>query len=433
MRVLFTTWASTGHYLPMVPTAWALRAAGHDVRMTSQPALAPVLRDSGLPSTVVGRDVDLMGLLRTARGLVERRRPGGRTGRLSDCLAGRTGRANLVHGYRILREIEDDTAAMYQALWTKRPVVRNWRLSFYGEQAEAMIEGLLDLARSWRPDLIVYDPFTHAGPVVAKLIGVPAVRHLFGPDIAYFTDTTGETRGWAAMLSRYGFGADEVDLRGSATVDPCPPSLQIDDTAAPVRRIRTRYVPYNGVAEVPGWLAEPPARPRICLTWGTSVHQHLGDDAFLPGETMLGCAKLADERDAELVLAIAANQRAMLPPDLPSGVRVVESVPLDALLPTCTAIVHQGGAGTMLTGLRHGLPQLVLTQSLDQATNAFQLVAAGAGQTLAAEGMLSSDLMAAGHELLDDPAYRAAARRIQHEIRSAPTPAEVVRDLVALT
>src|SRR5262245_47355088 len=59
MRVLFTTFAWPSHYFPMVPLAWALRAAGHDVRMTSQPELLPTMRDSGLLATAVGRDLDV--------------------------------------------------------------------------------------------------------------------------------------------------------------------------------------------------------------------------------------------------------------------------------------------------------------------------------------------------------------------------------------
>ncbi|HZN74657.1 MAG TPA: glycosyl transferase family 28, partial [Micromonosporaceae bacterium] len=47
MRVLFTTFAWPSHYFPMVPLAWALQAAGHEVRMTSQPELLPTMRRSG--------------------------------------------------------------------------------------------------------------------------------------------------------------------------------------------------------------------------------------------------------------------------------------------------------------------------------------------------------------------------------------------------
>ncbi len=61
MRVLFTTFAWPSHYFPMVPLAWACRAAGHEVRMASQPELADLMRRSGLPYVTVGRDVDIVG------------------------------------------------------------------------------------------------------------------------------------------------------------------------------------------------------------------------------------------------------------------------------------------------------------------------------------------------------------------------------------
>ena len=49
MRILFTTFAWPSHYFAQVPLAWACRAAGHEVRMTSQPELERVMLASGLP------------------------------------------------------------------------------------------------------------------------------------------------------------------------------------------------------------------------------------------------------------------------------------------------------------------------------------------------------------------------------------------------
>src|SRR5688500_2073889 len=67
MRVLFTTWAWPSHYFPLVPLAWALRSAGHEVLMTSQPDLLPPMRASGLPAVAVGRCVDAAAAHRKAR------------------------------------------------------------------------------------------------------------------------------------------------------------------------------------------------------------------------------------------------------------------------------------------------------------------------------------------------------------------------------
>jgi hypothetical protein len=434
MRVLFTTWAWPSHYFPLVPPAWALKAGGHEVLMAGQPELLPTMRASGLPCTTVGHDVDVAAVYLHGRHLLngrgparpERAIPPGRTAWMTDHLLGYLDNTDLVPTYGMLRRLEEETHALFRALWATSRSAKPWRLSLHGEAAQAMADDLLALARSWRPDLIVYDALTFAGPLVARLIGVPAVRSLFGPDVTYFTRTTG----LSPVLER--FGLDDLDLLGTATIDPCPASLQLPDSVAPTHRIRTRYIPYNGLSATPAWLPDKPHRERICLTWGTSIHRLFGDQAFLPGDILRACAKLADERDAELVLAITATQRHLIP-DPPAGVRIVESVPLNALLPTCSALIHQGGAGTMLTALHHGLPQIVLPQLFDEAANAFVLTATGAAKTHAALGLAASDLITTAHTLLDDPTHRAAARHLRDEMHRQPSPSHVVDDLTNLT
>jgi UDP:flavonoid glycosyltransferase YjiC (YdhE family) len=441
MRVLFTTWAWPSHFLPMVPLAWALRAAGHDVRMTSQPALIPAMLEAGLPVTPVGHDLDFAGVY---LGAMEQLRaavptvPGGiaparrrRFERVSDrVLAANGDRAvrDQVRALLTLRDLEGEAQGVYRAIRANRPADTTDGLSLYGEIAEAMVDGLVEFGRAWKPDLIVFDPLTYAGPIAASLLGVPAVRNLFGPDVTYFNNL-GEAAVLGPLLARHGL--DTVDLLGTATVDPCPPGLQFPDSMTPTRRIFHRYVPHNGMSEIPRWLYDEPERPRICLTWGTSMVKLFGEQAFLPPELLLGAIKLAEDRGAELMLAVTASQRNLLP-DLPDVVRVVESVPLQALLPTCQLLIHQGGAGSMLSALVCGLPQLVVSQMPDQGVNAHLLVATGAGQTMAARGADAAAVLNAGHELLDEASYAAAGRRLRDEIFDQPTPAEIVPDLEAL-
>jgi hypothetical protein len=320
--------------------------------------------------------------------------------------------ADLARGHAAMRRLEAETRAIFGGLRHRQAVRSLGGPPLYGEVADAMADDLLAVARAWRPDVVVYDPLTYAGPWVAAELGVPAVRSLFGPDVTYFSNAAG------------------ADTLGTASLDPSPPGLQLSQAIAPTVRIPSRYVPYNGVAEVPSWLPDRPGA-RICLTWGTSIHRLFGERAFLPAEVLAGATALARERGAELILAITANQRPMLG-ELAPPVRVVESVPLDALLPTCQALIHQGGAGTTLTALRHGLPQLVLTQVFDQAVNAYQLVAAGAGLTRTVTGLSASDVHTDAARLLDDPSFAGAAGRLRDEMRAQPTPAAAVRALAEL-
>ncbi|GAB3904599.1 hypothetical protein GCM10029964_098610 [Kibdelosporangium lantanae] len=52
MRVLFTTSAARPHLYPIVPLAWACRAAGHEVRVASGAKIADDIVHTGLPAVV---------------------------------------------------------------------------------------------------------------------------------------------------------------------------------------------------------------------------------------------------------------------------------------------------------------------------------------------------------------------------------------------
>jgi UDP:flavonoid glycosyltransferase YjiC (YdhE family) len=379
MRILFTTFAWPSHYAAMVPLAWACRNAGHDVRMASQPELADVILRSGLPGVLVGRDVDVVAHHRS----VMDTRPA-------------TG---------LPPPPEQWDAA-------RRQRVRR-ALAIFVELAEAMADDLIAFARAWRPDLVVFDPLSYAGPLAARLVGVPAVRNLFGPDITLDL----EQEALAPLLDRYGVA--DLDIFGALTVDPCPPGLQLPSRHG--SRQRMRYVPHSGLSTVPAWLAEPPARRRVCLTWGTSTTRlSTHYTSWLP-EILSGLSKV----DAEVVLAVTAADRSLLG-DLPGGVRIAEQVPLEALLPSCAAVVHQGGAGTTLTSLLYGLPQLVIAQLADQLVNAYCVSRSGAGRYLIPDDGVGQPALDGVTSLLDEPAYRQAAEGLRHEMRAAPPPAGIV-------
>ncbi len=55
MRILLTTYPEKPIFQPMVPLAWALRAAGHEVRVASQPFFADTITQAGLTAVPAGR------------------------------------------------------------------------------------------------------------------------------------------------------------------------------------------------------------------------------------------------------------------------------------------------------------------------------------------------------------------------------------------
>ena len=69
--------------------------------------------------------------------------------------------------------------------------------------------------------------------------------------------------------------------------------------------------------------------------------------------------------DADLVAAVPSGGAGLLGRDGRDGRRggrltVTEALPLHLLLPACDAVVHQGGAGTTMTAVACGTPQLVV-------------------------------------------------------------------------
>lgn len=98
-------------------------------------------------------------------------------------------------------------------------------------------------------------------------------------------------------------------------------------------------MPYNGGAVLPDWVLRRPQRPRIAVTLGTIVPRLQGVDVAQR------IVALAPQLDAEFVLAMEPLDRDRLG-RLPTTVRAPGWLPMNALLRTCTAVVHHGGSGT---------------------------------------------------------------------------------------
>jgi UDP:flavonoid glycosyltransferase YjiC (YdhE family) len=130
----------------------------------------------------------------------------------------------------------------------------------------------------------------------------------------------------------------------------------------------------------------------------------------------------------EVVVAVRGEDRSLLG-DVPAGVRVVTDTPLHLVLPSCAAIVHQGGAGTTITSLMSGVPQLVLPFIADQFVNGARVAECGAGRCLELRAATGDGIREAVADLLDTPGYQQAARHWRAESEQLPAPARVAADL----
>lgn len=418
MRVLFTPVAATTTPLfHMVPLAWAFRAAGHEVRVAALPSLSPATVSVGLPAVEVGRDYEIMdGVLRSR---------GGR--RVIEASAGAWTESGLASA--------DGSESAIDAHAEEHADIRDATLAPLVEATARMAPDLLRFAEAWRPDLVVCDSMVFAAPLVSQTLGIPLVRQTWGPDVMRMISQPlqgrsdgGDVRaqwpsGLPDLYERYGLEVrNDYPVR---TVDPWPASLQLPGMTG---RLPLRFVPYNGTAAVPDWVLDRADRPRVCVTWGTSTAALAGDEAFVLPQVVKGLADL----DLEVVLAISADDREKLGA-LPDNARVAQNVPLHLFMPTCDAIVNQGGTSSLLTAACHGLPQLLMPQTADNPFNAANFAGSGASVTLDAAGAGPQDIGAAVTRLLTDEAYRTAAGKVRDEIAEMPPPSAVVRTLEDLT
>ncbi len=377
MRLLLATSALASHHYAMVPFGWAALAAGHEVRLATSPELVGAAARSGLPVVPVGPALDFPQLHR-------------------DLLAEVTGQGRPY-----------DPKLLYATV------------------AGLMAESLVGLARQWRPDVVVFDPATLAAPVAAAAVGARAVRYLWGLDIMGRGRTLVERLpdSYREVYTRFGLElADDPDWW---TFDPSPPSVWPVHTGT---RRAVRYVPFSPNGEPPRSVYAPAGRPRVCLTFGSGIamKEFVAVDGFAQSPVVQAVSEL----DVEVLLAVAAADLEALGP-LPSGVHPITSCPLSALLPTCAAVVHHGGNGTLLTAALAGVPQTLISYLPETRFSAAQFEPTGAVRHLRPEDVSRDSVRDAVQQSLSDPGTRQAAAALRAEMLAQPVPGELLPELAS--
>lgn len=380
MRIAFATNPALGHLLPLVPLAQAARDAGHEVVVVGGASLATPVRDAGLVHVDAGPP-DLPSVF--AR-IPER--------------SGLTGR-------RLAAVI--------------------WKQAFAGILAEAMAAALLDLAGSWRPDLVVHEDSEQGSWIAADVLGVPYLAlqatawrgtrfRLSEEPLNRLRTAHGlpEDPG-LARWHRFGF----LTTRPPALHDPA------DAMPAGTRPIRPS-APDPAGGEPPRWPSRDGGRPRVIVTMGTIL---AGRESAMA--TILdGLEPL----DLDIVAMVGHDLDPALLGPRRATTRVVRFMPLTGLLESASLLVFHGGSGTMLAALAAGVPMVMLPVAADQPENAERCVAAGTAIALAADARGADEVRTAAAAVIADHAFAAAAGSLREEIALMPPPADLVPFLGSL-
>lgn len=377
MRILFVAWPGYGHLLPMVPLIRAAQRGNHDV--------------------VVSSGADMSGPIGQLGVTVHR----------SGVTAG--------EGYARLPNrtpISELSPAEQVELGSRH---------LFGAGAVDRARDIVELMRTWRPDLVVHDTMELGSPVAAEMYGVPHVTHGYGPLMP-------PTEAFAATIGQAVADAGLPDpvpaVFAAPYLDVCPPSLSAS-SPAPWPIVHPLRPSAGEVERDPGLpsLSALPHEDTVYVTLGTVMNQApVVFSAVIDG---------ASRHPVNLVVTTGPDFDAALLGPTTSAVVTAPFLPQAAVLPRCAAVISHAGAGTMLGALCHGLPQLCLPQSTDQPFNTAALLPTGAALALEPTAVTADSVAEALGRLLHEPGFREAAGRLRDEIERMPTADDVLANLVA--
>jgi UDP:flavonoid glycosyltransferase YjiC (YdhE family) len=377
MRALFTCVVGHGHFQPMAPLATAVRDAGHDVAVATDPAYCPLVRELGFEAHPAGLDHT------TARA------------RFFDSTPG----------------------------WTDLPVSDRMRVQqaeMFGRiRVPPMLEDLSRVIAEWQPDLLIHDSLEMAGAIAAEAAGIAHVEHSVGI-VRPLAGRLASTAAVAPFADNIGVRNPGVGgIGGELYLDICPPAVQMPEirelpNVQPVRPVDFDPKPDQ---PLPDWMAAS-SRPIVYVTMGTVFNKAL--DVF--------AAIVAGLRDEpwEVLVTVGEEVDPAALGSQPANVHVERFVPQSRVLPQCSLIVSHGGSGALLGAIKAGLPMLAVPQGADQFMNADRLVEAGLGLRLLGPELSAESVHASALRLFDEDRFTTASRAAQESLASLPAPAAII-------
>ena len=373
MRVLFTATPAVGLLHPLVPFASAAAAVGHEVAFATGAGMA---------------------------GLVE--------GSRFDCFP--------VGSERLTNDEVDGLFPEMRGRVGKERAALHWRNVFAGYLPKALIGDLLDLAGTWRPDVIVRDDVNFGACIAAERLGIlhAAVQTVaFRPNLySAIHELLDERRGEVGLAPDVGGAMPFRHL----FLSPFPKGYLDPDVVLPATTRSVRPSPFDrsGGEALPDWVAHLSERPLVYVTLGT-VFNHRPDvfSSFIEG--------LRDEA-VELVVTVGRDQDPGQFGLQPPNVHIERYVPQTLLFPRCSLVVCHGGSGTTMAALAQGLPMVVVPIAADQPENAERCAALGVARVLRAADLSAEAARSAVLAVLAERKYRRAATDMRDQINALPGP-----------
>ncbi|HEY2844373.1 MAG TPA: glycosyltransferase [Bryobacteraceae bacterium] len=427
-RFLVTCWPFVGHLYPQISVARALRERGHEVGFYTHESARRVVESEGF---------QLFPFVHVDEARYER-----------------------IHA---LEAQVPATQPKYQTISVAMTAYRDMLTDSIPEQ----IADLQPILGDWRPDALITDP-AFWGPIVVlwEMTGIPVAlltqmigSMIPGPDAPPWGPGLPSPRTFGTrMLARAAqVGVDVVAhnmrrhvnrIRARYALGPMGCSVNAYTGRLPLylipsvpeldynRHDQPSNVHYVGPciwtkpagAAASDWLNELPVdRPWVHATEGTAQYQ----EPFLLRAAARGLSGLP----MEVVLTTGQNRdpESLGLHSMAPNVHATRWLSHEDFLPRCAALLTTGGAATVLASLKAGVPLLVVPTFWDKSDNAQRVVEAGVGLRLAPRHCTPDRVRAAVQRLLNEPHFRANARRMAELFAKAqgpPRAAELLEGLV---
>lgn len=283
-----------------------------------------------------------------------------------------------------------------------------------------------------RPDVVVADQYALAGALAALRHGTRWASLCTGA--MELTPPAQELPGLAAWV--------QAQLARAWAMADLPVDETIDLRFSPYLAIALTTTALTGAAPLPAscvlvgpalgrrpaapgfaWDAWDQARRHVLVTVGTAS-EHMARDFY--ARTVAALRPMTDRLQPVLVAS------ADLVPDPPRRALIAAQVPMLDLLPRLDAVICHGGMGTVTEALAHGVPLVVAPMRHDQPVVARQVAEAGAGVEVSFDSASPADLANAVRAVLEEPRYRASARRIADSFAAAGGARAAAAHLAAL-
>jgi len=438
MRFLFTSIPGLGHFNPLVPLARALTDSGHDVAFVTSPSFADAVTRAGFEFIAGGIDWDERRLIETVPELHSR--------------------AKLERGEWIMKNL------------------------FLDRSPRRMIPDLMRIIPAWRPDVVIAGSFEYGGLLAAEKSGLPyatanytipwnrwILKHAVGRPIARiredfdlpsdpkldafrrYLDLCFAPPSWRferALLDRalthlVRAKVLSIDvplrqrlwgLRALLLQKLFARSLRAHPEDA-LPAATTHFIGGANRVEAQeaslSWMEQMPRQPTIFVSLGTVLGAEYPDifEKILAG---LG------DKPVNLVMTLGGKGDAARFGPQPKNIRIMDFISQDdirRLLPHVDLCVNHAGYSSVVESLSHGIPLVLLPLMSDAPMNTRMCLIDGVCASLPSqvwgvspkglpiirvERLTADTLSEVIMQALNEPAYKAAAMRIQQQMAQRP-------------